>query len=291
MTKQRTAVVVGASLLLVATGSAAAEPTKHDCIASNEDGQDLRRAGRLRAATERFEACAVSACPGPLREDCAARLEQVRRAMPSIIFSANDPAGHPIMNVRVTMDGAPLTERLDGAPMIVEPGEHTFELVARGFSPFSKRLVIREGAKERREAAVLEPVRSSSPSESERVGPRATSGESGTNASDGSLQRMLGIAVGGLGVASVAVGVGFGLAANANHDEATKACPQPALCSSREIVDQGNSARDQAVIANVAFVASGVLVASGVVFYLSAPRGNTVTVAASGAGARIGVSW
>jgi hypothetical protein len=141
---------------LLATSSAAADPvTKEQCISTNEEGQDLRRAGRLRAAADRFTYCSAAVCPTVLRQDCIARLEDVQRAMPTVVFDARDPRGNHVTAVTVTIDDAPFAERLDGTALPVEPGTHRFVFKTAGARPLSKELSIREGDKDRHERIAL----------------------------------------------------------------------------------------------------------------------------------------
>lgn len=69
-------------------------PTKADCIASSESAQDLLHAGKLLDARAQFGVCVSASCPGPIREDCSQHLEEIAKAIPSIIFEVKDSAGH-----------------------------------------------------------------------------------------------------------------------------------------------------------------------------------------------------
>ena len=72
-------------VVLVPWSARAVEPTKLECIAANDAAQDLRRTGKLREAREKLALCVSTACPGPVREDCAQRLTEVDGVMPSIV--------------------------------------------------------------------------------------------------------------------------------------------------------------------------------------------------------------
>jgi hypothetical protein len=120
------------------------ELTKETCITANETGQDLRRDGKLVEARERFELCAVPACPAILREDCAMRLAGLGRAQPTVTFVAKDANDAPIAGLRVRIDGAPAVSG-DGAPIPVDPGEHRFELEAKGYAPIAGAALVAGG--------------------------------------------------------------------------------------------------------------------------------------------------
>jgi hypothetical protein len=143
--------------LLASASSAAAEPTKNECIAANESAQDLRQAGKLREARARLTICVAASCPGTLREDCAQRVNEIDTAMPSVVFEAKNGSGNDLGAVRVTMDGQPFAQRLDGTAIPADPGEHRFYFEADGLPRTEKTLVFREGDKSRRERVVFDP--------------------------------------------------------------------------------------------------------------------------------------
>jgi hypothetical protein len=141
-----------------------ADPTKNECADADEAAQSLRGAGKLRDAMGKLKVCVSKSCPGPVREDCAVRLDELERVLPTVVFEVHDKAGADVLAVRVRMDGAVLTDRLDGTSTPVDPGKHVFRFEASGFASLEASFVIREGDVARRESVVLEPVRSVSPS-------------------------------------------------------------------------------------------------------------------------------
>lgn len=143
------------AVLAISRSAVAAEPTKTECVAANGAAQDLRSAGKLREARVKLAVCISASCPGPIREDCGERLREVEKVTPSIVFEAKDAAGNDLSAVVVTMDGQPLAMKLDGAALIVDPGEHQFSFDADGLPSAEKKLVIREGERDRHERIVL----------------------------------------------------------------------------------------------------------------------------------------
>ena len=135
--------------------TARADPTKQECVTANDQAQDLRQAGKLHAARAALAVCIATACPGPVREDCAQRLVELDAAQPELVFSAKDAAGNDLDAVRVTVDGAPFADKLDGAAVDVDPGEHVFRFEAADGAATEKTLVVREGEKRRMVAVVL----------------------------------------------------------------------------------------------------------------------------------------
>jgi len=154
----------GTSLLIAValstTGRATAadatkEAVKHACIAASERAQEHRRTGKYQEARGEIATCVDAACPGPIREDCTRLLTEVEAGMPSLVLAAQDAAGNDLSAVRVTMDGQPFAEKLDGRPIALNPGEHHFVLQAPDLPPIEKTLVVLEGEKGRRERFVF----------------------------------------------------------------------------------------------------------------------------------------
>ena len=75
---------------LLASATAVADPTKDECVAANESAQALRKSGQLRIARAQLLTCVAKACPALIRDDCAERLTELNRAMPSIVFDVKD---------------------------------------------------------------------------------------------------------------------------------------------------------------------------------------------------------
>ncbi len=109
-----------------------AKPDKLECIAADTDGQSLRMAGKLLGARKRLAVCASAVCPSIVRDDCVQRITEIEAAQPTVVFTATNGYGRSLVAVRVTVDGAPLTDRLDGRPLRVDPGEHEFAFEALG---------------------------------------------------------------------------------------------------------------------------------------------------------------
>jgi len=142
----------------VSSPAAADPPTKQQCASADEAAQPLRRTSKLRDAATQLRICTSSACPGPVRDDCAQRLDEVTKAIPTVVFVVRTADAHDLSAVRVSMDGAPLAEHLDGSALEVDPGEHTFSFEGEGLAPFQKQLLLHEGDKGVRVPIVLGPT-------------------------------------------------------------------------------------------------------------------------------------
>jgi hypothetical protein len=121
---------------------------KRECVDAYEHAQLLRRDGKLRAAREQLLVCVQDRCPELARQDCVKWLREVEDTTPSIIVRARGGAGD-LADVRVTFDGAPLLERLDGRPVAVDPGEHTLRFEHPGEPLTERKVVIAAGEKNR----------------------------------------------------------------------------------------------------------------------------------------------
>jgi hypothetical protein len=130
------------------------------CITAYEQTQTLRKDGKPVAAKAQAAICARAECPALLTKDCTRWLAELEGVIPSVTFEARmtdakTPAGTPRTDVRVKMDGAALTEKLDGKPVPVEPGSHVFVFEAEGAAPLERTVVVKEGEKNKKVAVTL----------------------------------------------------------------------------------------------------------------------------------------
>jgi hypothetical protein len=273
-------------VLLSPSAALAAGPTKEACVAANEAAQDLRQAGKLREARQKLLVCVSDACPGPVREDCVQRLNDVNTAMPTIVFEVKDPSGNDVSAARVSMDGQPLVDRVAGGAVSIDPGEHRFAFDdANGLSHAEQTVVVREGDHDRHVRVVLQAVRASTATNAastptEAPQPEAPASVNAGSTGVGGTQRLIGLVVGGTGVAGLVVGSIFGLVSKSTYDNALRnQCHgTPNGCSSQGEQD-GQTAHTQAMVSTVGFIAGGVLLAGGAVLYFTAPTGDSIAVA------------
>lgn len=261
--------------------ASAAEPTKRECVAANEDAQDLRHAGKLREARRQFAACTAAGCPSVIREDCAQRLREVEAALPSVVFVAKDKAGHDLTAVHIAMDGDPLVERIDGTAVVIDPGEHKFVFVAEGFRDVTSTLLVHEGESDRPVRVVLE---STKPAVVEQAPPAPPPAPA--TPTSGNVLRPLGITLAVVGVGGLGVGAVFGLTSKSTYDRSQNECPTGDLAkcpaSSAQAQDDLSSARSQALASTIAFAAGGAFLAAGAILFFIAPKtASTVTVGVS----------
>jgi hypothetical protein len=293
------------NLLLIASPSLAADPTKLECVLASENGQALQHDGKLRAARAQFAICVADACPGPVRADCAQHLVDADNATPTVVFVVTDSAGAERSDVRITMDGQPLVSMLDGRAIPLDAGAHSFVFEAANGETSEKTLLLHEGEKDRRERVVLSPSRGESiAGKPERTGGRQPNIEPSTTegaASAGDSQRLIGLALGGAGVVGLAVGIVLGLVSRSTYNHALNSeCgpstgfSDPKTCNAGGVHDV-QSAYNQATVSTIGFVAAFALLGGGGYLFLSAPTGGHVsaapTVGAGGLGASLQGRW
>jgi hypothetical protein len=138
---------------LLFAASLAPGPARADevaaCVKASESAQTLRDEGKYNLAREQLLVCTRDLCPGIVRRDCTQWLSEIDASMPSVVVSAKDGSGRDLVDVRVTVDGQPFAEKLDGKPLMVDPGKHTFRYEAAGAPPSEEDVVVHAGEKNR----------------------------------------------------------------------------------------------------------------------------------------------
>jgi hypothetical protein len=273
---------------------ALADVTPGECIDANGKGQSLRRDGKFADARAELDLCNDPRCPALVRNDCAQRADELERAQPTIIFDVKDDEGNDVSEVAVTVDGHPLSDRLDGRALAVDPGEHSFGFAVAGKPVILRRFVVKEGQKERRESIALGAGSTSSKPAvlfcppSEKAGPLpvpyAPSNGTSTVArthppplqtkGDGDARRKdrktIGLFLAGTGGIGIAVGAAFGLLALSRWSESKQECGTPTACSNHaQAVGAHDAALTYGATSTVTFIVGGLLAAGGIGLFFS----------------------
>jgi hypothetical protein len=209
-----------AALIAAASGARparAADPTTVDCLSASESSLALRNQHQLRAARAQLLVCAHANCPADVRRECTRRVDEINTAIPTVVFEAKDAAGNDVSAVKVSMDGQPLVDRLEGTALSIDPGEHVFTFESPGQPTVEKKVVIREGEKDRRVVvAVGAPATGAAQGGTAAAGAQPTPGPtrptstptSGASApTEDSAKRTVGFIFGGVGLAGVGIGI------------------------------------------------------------------------------------
>lgn len=143
-------------LALVTTGARAragdakdAKATKVACVQASDKAQTLKGDGKLIDAREQLLVCAREACPAPVRKDCTRRLAELDDALPSIVIGAKDSSGKDVIDVKVSIDGVVVLEKLDGKALSVDPGAHTFKFEHATLPTVTEQVLVQQGVKNR----------------------------------------------------------------------------------------------------------------------------------------------
>lgn len=263
-----------AAASLVTVMATAARADDAACINAIEQGLTLRQKGQLQEALKVLAACSDPACPTELRTECAQRIDGIGVAMPTVVFAAKDGTGNDLYDVKVTMDGAPLVASLDGRPVSVDPGEHEFVFETAGQPPVEKKLVLREGEKNRSESVVLGPPAAPPPQ-----APATTPGPApppvvapltAAATTSWSTPKTLAIVSGVVGVVGLALGATWGAYA-ISAQNMQNACVSSASCSHNQAVEDYNTAQHNATGSTIALSVGAALVAAGAVLWITAP--------------------
>lgn len=253
--------VAAARLLWSADATAT---TVEACVQASESAQELKDQGKLRAARDELLRCVDDSCPGPVKHECLRLLTEVEARMPSVVFSVRDAAGNDITSVRVSIDGLPLVDRIDGKSVPVDPGEHVFRFEVA--APLERRVTVHESEKGRLLSVGL-------PAPLPLAPPRATS-ERPSSTARSRPTPVLTYVLAGTAAVGVAGFVYFWLGAVAEAKNIQQTCAP--RCASANLA----SVRTQALVADISLgvgIASAVA-AAGTFFFLRPSRSIPVAI-------------
>jgi hypothetical protein len=249
------AVFAATTGLLVVEGAARADD-REQCATAADQAQQLRDEGKYRRAREQLLVCARDVCPAPIKRDCLDWLTQVENTAPTVVFGAKDGA-KDLSDVKVYVDGAAVTDRLDGKPVQMDLGKHTVKFEYQGQTK-EEEVIIGAGQKNRNVTVVFGAAAAAGgPS-----GPAAGGGGTAEPAKEGSLAPAL--VVGGIGVLALGSFAIFGLGGKSDVSDLESRCKP--RCTESEV----DSARTKLIIADISLGVG--IVALGVATYLFVTR-------------------
>lgn len=243
------------------------------CIAASEDALALKKAERLVDERKALSQCATPSCPDAIKNSCQARLLDLNRAIPSVVFVVRDPRGRDLASVRLTVDGIPWGDRLDGSAITLDPGDHEFRFDVAGAPPVVEHLVLHEAEQERRETIVIGRV-----------------AEGGHDAG-----RTTALVVAAAGVAGLVVGAVFGVLSLTAHDAYEKDCgPSVGAPSGLCEAQAGPGEKDAATkgtVATALLLGGAAVTAAGATWYLLTPSAPRLRVGAGLHGIAVGAAF
>lgn len=231
------------------------------------------------------------------REDrVALALEHERRLAPLLSHLrvvVPDASRAPGLKV-VLDDGKPIAEASWGTDLPVDPGPHVIRASAPARLPVEIPVTIGDVADRK---SVTIPVLADEPRAAPPIGADDVARDRA--AARRQTRRIIGYSLGGTGLATLALGMAFGLSASRENDEAKSLCDANGVCpdaATRERASGALAGADKsATVANILSIAGGTLLAGGAVFVLTAlptrkapPVALRVTPLWGGAGLAIG---
>ena len=222
MLRRAVAVVASAGVAAsFASPANAADPTTADCLSAND--KFISFIASINSATP---ACSSWSCGSELscdiRRECLRRVDEINLAMPTIVFEPKDASENELSAVKVTdwmARSLPRSSRVPPSRSI--PGSHSFTFESPGQATVTRQLVIHEGEKERREMVRFEaaPVAPGAGARPFAVGfvtsvparPFVLLAPTDQPGPGPGAQKVVGVALVGVGVVGVALGAVFGL--------------------------------------------------------------------------------
>jgi len=216
-----------------------------------------------------LEAASAAKAMGQSDREKVAR-ERAATLAPRLSKITITSASASLPGLEIKRDGVAIGRALWGTAIPVDPGSHLIEASAPGKKPWQTNAKV-EG--EKANVVVSIPMLEDAPPEA-ATAQASTSAIVADTGSPGRGRRTLALVVGGVGIVGLGVGTAFALSAKAKKDDSLLNCPaSPNLCNATG-VNQRNDARSAGDVATVAFGAGVILIATGVVLFVTAPSGE-----------------
>jgi hypothetical protein len=206
-----------------------------------------------------------------LATERAKALEERLSTLTIRAMSGDDDSAH----LEIRRDGVPVQVAELGSPIPVDPGEHVIEAVAPGKQPWSSKVQVgADAAKVSVDIPKLEPGDGSSappPVAAPVTTTTSVSAPPSDKPSTWSGQRTAAVITAGAGVVGIGIGTFFGLQASSKWSDAKEACSSYPKGCDTHATDLGKTAKENATISNIGFIAGGALLATGAVLFFTAP--------------------
>ncbi|MBX3234353.1 MAG: hypothetical protein KIT84_40535 [Labilithrix sp.] len=186
------------------------------------------------------------------------------------------PDTESLPSLEIKLDGHAIGKAAWSTLLPIDPGDHVLVAGAEGKNPFEAKVVIGKGAgvtnvnvpplEDAPKAIVVPPPPREEPPPSR------------------SPQRTIGYAVGGVGVVGLVVGAAFGVSALSLKGDRDQRCTG-GFCD-QEGLEADRSARTNATISTVSFIAGGALLLGGAALVLTAKKTETANKVSLGVGPR-----
>jgi hypothetical protein len=234
--------------------------SKAECARAFEESQRLRNASRYLEANREVLHCTNPACGAALSEECGKIHAEIQAGTPSVVFGARDAAGRELIGVSVAIDEGARTVAIDGKPVAIDPGSHTFSFSAKGFEPRAETVVILAGERFRAITAALEPA-----------GTRLSTLEGQASTQDSSAAEphatsppLASYVLGGVAVLGIGAAVGLRVWGASEFDSLSRDCKPDCSQSSVDSVEQ------KYLLSNIALAVGGAAAIASVAVYFFA---------------------
>ena len=229
----------------------------HACVTDSYETQRLRDEGKLIEARTRALECSREACPQVIVSECVRWLSEIEARLPTVVLAVRDEERIDLPRARIFLDGTPLVNELDGRPVAVNPGAHTFRFEHDG-RVAARSVVVLEGEKNRILEVVLD-------SRGERGDARALS-PTGRAAQRERAPLWPALLTGGIGIAGLGTFAFFGATGQVEKDRLAGGCALSRTCNPDDV----DSARTKLLVADIALGVS--IVARGAAAYFIVQR-------------------
>ena len=282
-------------------------------------GDCYEHQGKTASAWSRFVEAAESArAAGKVERERVAR-ERASALLPRLSrVVINVRNSETTAGLEVKRDSVPVERSQWGVPVAVDPGQHTVTASAPARASWETKVVVQGAGQTVTVVVPLLGVRSIAPAPAPsadsgarsnapvslpsvdgaaasevRPTPRAVEREPQQASPALSTQRILALVSGGVGVAGLAVGTGFGLDSKAKRDDAGAYC-DGSSCREQAGVDLKRDAIAAGNVSTVAFALGAAGLVGGAVLWFSAPQpsnGTTLQVGVDTRGIAVRGTW
>jgi hypothetical protein len=244
--------------------------SRAECARAFEESQRLRNASRYLEANREVLQCTNPACGAALSEECGKIHAEIQAATPSVVFGVRDRSGRELAGASVAIDQGARTVTIDGKPVAIDPGIHSFSFSAKGFQPRAESVVILAGERYRPITVALEPA-GTQLSSSEAQASMQSSQAAEPSASSPPLGSYV---LGGVALLSVGAAVGLRVWGANEFDTLSRECKPDCSQSSVDSVEQ------KYLLSNIALAVGGAAAIAGIAVYVFAsPKASLPTAA------------
>jgi hypothetical protein len=191
------------------------------------------------------------------------------------------PPESSVPGLEVKRDGQALSASELGAPIPVDPGDHTIEAAAPGKKPWKTTAKVAPTPGEQKvavgpleaepKAAVVATTPPPATTTTTKPPPATTTTTDTPPPNKGNGQKTAAYVALGVGGVGLVVGSVTGVMAMSKNKTATDACPNDGACRSQDAVDANSSAKSLATVSTIGFIVGGVGLAAGIVLLATAP--------------------